>query len=210
MRRAIRMFVLAAVVAAVPASAHAETYFNPWLGVFFGNDNQTIASDKSFTSFGAMVGDTGSKTGFELTFGYTPDFFGKGLDSNELDLMVGLTAGPMIGRGTNTLRPYGAGGVGLLRTSILGRLVKRLRLQRWRRPVRVVQHASRRAWRCPLLPHHQSRHAGRLQLHAPPHRLVAAVTRTRRLRRQLEPSSRRTDRPDRPLSSLARSSKRQR
>jgi hypothetical protein len=121
MRRVIRMCVLAAVVAAVPASAHAETYFNPWLGVFFGSDTPAIqSSDKPFTSFGAMVGDTGSITGFEATFGYTPDFYGKGTDSNVLDLMAGLTAGPQIGRGTVQLRPYGAGGAGLLRSSLAG------------------------------------------------------------------------------------------
>ena len=122
MRRALRMCVLAAMVAAIPASAHAETYFNPWLGVFFGNDKPPIQAgdEKGFTSFGAMVGDTGSKTGFELEFGYSPNFYGKATDNYVLDLMPGLTAGPQIGRGTFSMRPYGAGGVGLLRTSVPG------------------------------------------------------------------------------------------
>jgi hypothetical protein len=116
----MRLCVLGAAVAIVPASAHAETYFNPWAGLFFGNDKPTVQGpDKSLTSFGGDIGDTGSKVGGELSFGYTPSFFGKGgVDNYVLDLMGGATGGPQFGRSNYSVRPYGAGGVGLLRTSI--------------------------------------------------------------------------------------------
>jgi hypothetical protein len=114
MRRVIKVLVLTAAVAAVnlPAAARAETYFNPFAGFTLAGEG---SPKKGLRTFGAAVGDTGSMAGFEVNFGYTPDYSEAGGDQKVIDLMAGLTAGPEIG-GDIGVRPYVAGGVGLLRT----------------------------------------------------------------------------------------------
>ena len=114
MRRVLKVLVLSAAVAAVnlPAAARAETYFNPFAALTLAGEG---SPKKGLRTFGAAVGDTGSIAGFELNFGYTPDYSEAAGDQKVLDLMVGLTAGPDLG-GDIGVRPYAAGGVGLLRT----------------------------------------------------------------------------------------------
>lgn len=113
-RRAVKAMLLVAGMAIVsaPAQARAEGYINPWAGVIFDD-----AAKKGLSSFGAAIGDSGSKMGIDLNFGYTPDFTGNDSGNKVIDLMAGVAAGPQIGRGTNTIRPTVVGGVGLLRTS---------------------------------------------------------------------------------------------
>jgi opacity protein-like surface antigen len=118
MRRVIRIFALTAAVAAVnlPAAARAESYFNPFAGLTLSGEG---SPKKGLRTFGAAAGDTGSVTGFEINFGYTPDYSEATGDQQVVDLMVGLTVGPEIG-GDVGVKPYAAGGVGLLRTSSNG------------------------------------------------------------------------------------------
>lgn len=120
MRRAMKTLVLAVVVAGVcaPRQARAESYLNPWLGAIFANKD----AEKGFRSFGVAAGDTGSKTGIELNVGYTNKFFDKNTDNYVLDIMAGVTAGPQIGGAStaSSVRPYVAGGVGLLRSGFQG------------------------------------------------------------------------------------------
>jgi hypothetical protein len=124
MRSALKMLAVCAAVGFVwaPVGARAESYFNPWAGVYFGRTvsatSQVTIGDAGLASFGADVGDTGSKLGGEITFGYSPDFFGP--NSHVMDLMGGFTAGPQIGRGVYSAKPYFAAGVGLLRSSAGG------------------------------------------------------------------------------------------
>jgi hypothetical protein len=112
--------VAAVLTVCAPGRARAESYLNPWAGVYFGDVNSETSvadiGDTSIASFGASAGDLGSKLGGEITFGYSPNFYGP--NSNLLDLMGGFTAGPLIGRSsTVTAKPYFAVGVGLMRTS---------------------------------------------------------------------------------------------
>ena len=122
-RAALKMLAIAAVLTVcAPAGARAESYFNPWAGVYFGRtvsqNTITTIGEAGLASFGADVGDTGSKLGGEITFGYSPDFFGP--SSHVMDLMGGFTAGPQIGRSVYSAKPYFAAGVGLLRSSNAG------------------------------------------------------------------------------------------
>ena len=120
MRSALRMLATAAMLAMCASRARAESYVNPWAGVYFGDVNsQGTPVELGVTSFGAAAGDLGSKLGGELAFGYSPEFYGA--NSNLIDLMGGFTIGPLIGRGGNvTAKPYVAFGSGLLRTSSNG------------------------------------------------------------------------------------------
>ena len=63
--------------------------------------------------------------GFEMDFGYTPEFFES--DNNDIDfiddsnvttLMANLVIGAPIGGSGAQVRPYVVGGLGLLRTSV--------------------------------------------------------------------------------------------
>lgn len=113
-RRAIKAILVVAALAAVctPRQARAEGYINPWGGIIFAD-----GAKKSLSSFGAAIGDSGSKMGIDVNFGYTPDFTDGGSDKDRvIDLMAGVAAGPQLGRGTQTIRPTVVGGVGLLRT----------------------------------------------------------------------------------------------
>jgi hypothetical protein len=124
MRSAVRVLATAMILTVCAArGARAESYFNPWAGVYFGDVNsETSVADiggTSIASFGANVGDLGSKLGGEITFGFSPDFYGA--NSHLMDLMGGFTAGPLIGRSSAvTAKPYFAVGAGLLRTSNQG------------------------------------------------------------------------------------------
>jgi len=124
MRSALRMLAAAAVLTVcAPGVARAESYFNPWAGVYFGDVNSqntvTTIGDAGIASFGADVGDLGHTFGGEIAFGYSPNFFGS--NSHVMDLMGGFTAGPLIGRSSAiTAKPYFAVGVGLLRSSASG------------------------------------------------------------------------------------------
>ncbi len=98
-----------------PSMAEAQTFLTPYAGATFGED----APDKKF-SFGGSLTFMGDVAGFELDFGYTPDFFDQSSDfeligdSNVTSLMGNLIIGPWAG----PVRPYGAIGIGLLRTRI--------------------------------------------------------------------------------------------
>jgi opacity protein-like surface antigen len=124
MRRAMKTLLATAAISIVlaPIGAHAETYFNPWAGVYFG---KTVSADPAYTigeasigGFGASGGDSGSVFGGDFSVGYSPNFFGQ--DSYVLDAMGGFTAGPTIGRTVYSVKPYVAAGTGLLRSSSQG------------------------------------------------------------------------------------------
>lgn len=113
MRRVIKMlvFVAAAAIVNLPTVVRAEGYINPWAGINFAGDP---TPQKGFHTFGVSAGDTGSKAGLDINFGYTNHYVKA--DSKVVDLMVGLTAGPQLGNGAQSARPYVVGGVGLLRS----------------------------------------------------------------------------------------------
>ena len=123
------------VSAAAPAKASADWLFTPFIGMNWGS-SVTFADefgdfDDEFEkrgTFGASLAWMGAGiAGFELDFGYTPNFFesteGSGNfdygDNNLTTMMANVTIGAPIG-GTSGMgiRPYASGGLGIIRSRI--------------------------------------------------------------------------------------------
>jgi opacity protein-like surface antigen len=115
MRRVWRFAALVLTLGFAPAAADAQTFLIPYGGATFGEDAPT----EKFTT-GASLTFLGDVAGFELDLGYTPDFFDQSDefelvgDGNVMTLMGNLLVGPRAGQ----VRPYGAVGLGLIRTQI--------------------------------------------------------------------------------------------
>ena len=137
---ALRKFVIAASLVlmsslAAPVHASADWLFTPFIGGNWGNSISFDGGDfddefEKRLSFGASLGWMGAGiAGFEIDFGYAPNFFentagdadfGFG-ESNVTTLMGNLILGVPIGgqRGLG-IRPYAAGGLGLIKSNIGG------------------------------------------------------------------------------------------
>ena len=122
-------------LAATPSKASADWLFTPFIGVNFGgsatfNDALGDLEDEfeKRGTFGASLAWMGAGAiGFEIDFGYTPNFFesteGSGNfdygDNNLTTLMANLIVGAPIGGQTGGgIRPYGSGGIGIMRSKI--------------------------------------------------------------------------------------------
>lgn len=119
-----------------PARASADWLFTPYVGFNFGGNADFGEFDdfddevEKRVNFGASLAWMGAGiAGFELDFGWTPNFFedtvGPGDfefgDSNVTTLMANLVLGiPVGGQEGPGIRPYVAGGAGLLRSHIDG------------------------------------------------------------------------------------------
>lgn len=119
---------------AAPAKVAADWLFTPYVGMNWSPQVRFTDAlgdlDTEFerrANFGASLAWMGAgAAGFELDFGYTPNFFeyerGEDVrfgDSNVATAMANLVLGAPIGgqRGVG-LRPYVAGGVGIIRSQI--------------------------------------------------------------------------------------------
>jgi opacity protein-like surface antigen len=127
--------MLLAVSAAAPAKASADWLFTPYVGYNFGGSatfNDAIGDlEDEFekrASFGASLSYMGAGAfGFELDFGYAPNFFESTEGTADFDygdnnlttvmanVIVGIPVGGTSGKG---IRPYAAGGVGIMRSRI--------------------------------------------------------------------------------------------
>ena len=124
MRSATKALLLAATLGALgaPARAYAEGFVSPWLGANFATD-----PGDGRTAFGVTAGGMGAGViGGEIDVGYSPSFFGTDNvfgSNNVLSVMGNLILGIPIGgtRGAG-IRPYGTGGIGLVRSSVDGLL----------------------------------------------------------------------------------------
>jgi hypothetical protein len=110
-------------LAATPRAASADWLLTPFAGVTFGGDT----TDGQHATFGGSFAYMGQGAiGFEVDFGYAPEFFSA--DDNGIDLfsdanvttamaniIVGIPIGGTSGGGA---RPYVSGGAGLIRTHI--------------------------------------------------------------------------------------------
>jgi opacity protein-like surface antigen len=125
--RLIRMSSLSAIVAGVvllsAAPARADWLLTPFAGTTFGADS----NKEKFTYGGSLAYMGANIIGFEMYFGYTPEFFETNDDdidfiddSNVTTLMGNLVIGAPIGGSGAQVRPYVVGGFGLLRTSVTG------------------------------------------------------------------------------------------
>jgi opacity protein-like surface antigen len=123
------------ITAAAPATAAADWLFTPFVGLNWGstvtfNDALGDFEDEfeKRATFGASLAWMGAGiAGFEIDFGYTPNFFESTEgdfdfdygDNNVTTLMLNLTLGaPIGGQGGMGIRPYASGGVGLIRSRI--------------------------------------------------------------------------------------------
>jgi len=112
MKRLMAFFFAGAAVLAAPAAAGADGFLSPYIGVNFGGD--TV---KKSTVYGGAIGFFGQKSGFEVDFGYTPEFFGD--DTLDVDgKLVTLTGNVLLGGRRPGFSPYIALGGGLIRTNI--------------------------------------------------------------------------------------------
>ena len=124
-----------AVAAAAPAKASADWLFTPFIGMNWGssvtfNDAAGDFDDefeKRGTFGAALAWMGGGIAGFEIDFGYTPNFFesteGSGNfdygDNNLTTVMANVTLGaPVGGQSGMGIRPYGSGGLGIIRSRI--------------------------------------------------------------------------------------------
>ncbi len=128
----------AAAIAASPRSASADWTLTPFIGGNFGGsaDVNNAVAGTSFENkfehkldYGASLAGMGAGIfGFEVDFGYSPNFFETGTasnnafdftnDSNVTTLTGNLIVGAPIGGHGGQIRPYAVGGVGLIRTSV--------------------------------------------------------------------------------------------
>jgi len=106
-----------------PASARADWLFIPNIGTGFGGD--LPKNDK--LTYGASIGWMGAGIlGWEADLAYTPQFFENGTDNVSFadsdnvstvmgNVIIGIPVGGQHGKG---VRPYAAGGVGLMKTRV--------------------------------------------------------------------------------------------
>src|SRR5262249_55925304 len=104
-----------AVAVSHPAPARAETLFIPWIGA-----NTSVSSGSSGVDLGASIEQTVSGViGLDFDFGYSPDFFGRNLNSLVVTAMGNVVLGmPFDGARGAGIRPYVTGGIGLIRARI--------------------------------------------------------------------------------------------
>jgi opacity protein-like surface antigen len=126
------LIISALTLALVPATATAQGwFFTPFVGANFGgNANFEDFDDvddevEKRIDFGATLGYNPNVVGFEIDFGWSPNFFEDTVgnanfefgDSNVTTLMANVLVSAPPGRG---VRPYGSGGLGLIRSSVSG------------------------------------------------------------------------------------------
>ena len=104
---------------ATPRQAQAQGFISPLLGFDFGGDSgcpELTNCENRNLNLGVGLGSIGSFLGGEFEFSYAKDFFGEapGYNSSVMTLMGNLLVGPKIG----PVQPYGAAGVGLIKTNV--------------------------------------------------------------------------------------------
>lgn len=121
LRKAVIIGALA-LVALAPAPARADWLFTPFIGPNFGGETveQKLNYGASLDYMGAGV------FGFEVDFGYSPEFFEPADDDLDLidtsnvttlmaNVIIGAPVGGQLGPG---VRPYVTGGIGLIRSHV--------------------------------------------------------------------------------------------
>ena len=125
--------IVTVALAAAPRPASADWTLTPFVGWNFGGaaDINTGSSGSNTSStferkidYGASLAKMGSgPIGFEIDFGYSPNFFETGTAASGFDFtndsnVTTLTGNVLIGAHGGPIRPYVVGGVGLIRTNV--------------------------------------------------------------------------------------------
>src|SRR5688572_15632815 len=101
---------------ATATSASAQGFIAPFIGYDFSGNSlcDTIDCEEKHTNFGVSVGALGGLFGFEVDFGYAPDFYGQSdlISTNVLTVMGNVIVGPKLG----PVQPYVLGGVGMMKS----------------------------------------------------------------------------------------------
>jgi opacity protein-like surface antigen len=132
----VRKLILAASVvcfaaAAAPSQASADWLFTPYLGATFGGSANIGTDGEDFgdeferkVNYGASLAWVGDGAlGFEVDFGYSPNFFSVSPDDDDFDLagdgnVTTLMANLVLGAPAGGVRPYASGGVGLIKSRV--------------------------------------------------------------------------------------------
>jgi len=100
-------------------TASAQGFVAPYIGYDFSGDSGCgelfdSECEGRHANFGVAVGALGGLFGFELDFGYAPNFFGESTqqNSNVLTLMGNVMLAPKIG----PVQPYALAGLGLMKS----------------------------------------------------------------------------------------------
>ena len=114
MRRLLAAVLISGGMLCLPAPAWADGFIAPYFGVNFSGD-----TTKNSLNFGGSLGFLGKSAGFEVDFGYTPDFFGN--DPLQVDgKATTLMSNVLVGGRRHGASPYIVIGVGLIRTDVSG------------------------------------------------------------------------------------------
>src|SRR3954463_6830118 len=110
----------------VPAQARADGFVIPWVGSAFGSN-----INNGQTTLGVSAGGMGGGiVGGEADFGWSPSYFGTKSDfgnNTVMNLMANVILGvPVGGQHGAGIRPYVVGGLGLIRTQIVGGTIARV------------------------------------------------------------------------------------
>lgn len=114
--------------------ASADWLFTPFIGstfngsADFGSSGESLSNDlERNLTYGASLGWMGNGiVGFEIDFGYSPNFFKTDAElEDDFDLIgdgnvTTLMANVLVGAPLGGVRPYASGGVGLIKTSVDG------------------------------------------------------------------------------------------
>ena len=127
MQKWLMVTVLAAMVlAGAPATASAEWLFTPFVGMNWGGSatfGDVGTFDDEFEkrgNFGASLATGDGVVGFEVDFGWSPNFFENTAGGGDFEfgannvttVMANLTLGAHSGAG---VRPYASGGLGIIK-----------------------------------------------------------------------------------------------
>jgi opacity protein-like surface antigen len=116
-------------LALVPSTAAAQDwFFTPFIGANFGGDmngdfGDTEDEAERRLDFGATLGWSPGAVGFEIDFGYSPNFFQPTLGAGDFEVgdsnLTTLMANVLVGGGPGSgIRPYGSAGLGLIRANV--------------------------------------------------------------------------------------------
>jgi opacity protein-like surface antigen len=129
------LIIAASVVcfaAAAPSTASADWLFTPYLGGTFGgsanigtDDGEDFGDEfERKVNYGASLAWMGEGImGFEVDFGYSPNFFEVSPDDDDFDLagdgnVTTLMANLIVGAPMAGVRPYASGGLGLIKSRV--------------------------------------------------------------------------------------------
>lgn len=122
MRKTLPLGILS-IVLALPSTAAADTFLTPYFGWTFSSQYAEAELPTKF-AYGADLMWLGSSgLGFEIDFGYHPNFFQPGDDEEFFDFesdgnVVTFMGNLVFGYAGGGVQPYVTGGFGLMRTNI--------------------------------------------------------------------------------------------